>query len=239
LLAGRCGRYIPAPLILTPSPWPPGKQADQTGAIATAAGKIRGAADNFSSGAKGIKTKTGEAVDQFQRLADAATVAADTASETLQHSTKQFELDERPYLVKEYIKIKKPEMGEKLFGEVLWRNTGKTPALHASMYLRIDVLDQESDSPEEWESLARNNASGHLEIGSNLTRATDVTGDNFLSGEWWNRISARTHKLYVFGALVYEDIFKEWHATDFCGLYEPGSIEEASLWACHNGNQVK
>jgi hypothetical protein len=185
-----------------------------------------------------LETSQATAVGTIQ-AAWAAKGAADTASAALRENIKQFRQDERPYLVKEYIKIKKPQMGEKLFGEVLWRNTGKTPALTASLYIRIDVLSSEPYAPEEWEKLARTKTLSHMEMGSNLVRATDVNGDNFLSGEWFNRINAQTYKVYVFGAFVYQDIFKEWHATDFCAHYEPGTVQEEALWACKNGNDVK
>jgi hypothetical protein len=55
------------------------------------------------------------ATKQTRRAANAAKSAADIAAATLKATTEQFQTDERPYLVAEYIRLDaKPALGEKL-----------------------------------------------------------------------------------------------------------------------------
>jgi hypothetical protein len=98
--------------------------------------------------------------------AEAAESAATTATRALAENGKQFRIDERPYLVKEYIKILKPAISEKLFGEVIWRNTGRTPALHGRSWIAIDILAKEPTDSEEWVRKARHGSTGYVEIGA-------------------------------------------------------------------------
>lgn len=161
----------------------------------------------------------------------AAGTAADTAKKALDTQAVQFRIDERPYLTAEYIRIAgKPEMGKKLAGEVLWKNVGKTPALKVRISMRIDVLDKEPCCSADWARKA-SSAKGMADLGSGLNRATSVEGDNPLSGEWFNKLGHGS-KLYIFGALVYRDVFGDSHTSNFCAFYKPGSIQELALWAC-------
>jgi hypothetical protein len=154
-------------------------------------------------------------------------------------NAEQFKIDERPYLINEYIRIaKKPAIGEKLAGEVLWKNTGRTPALKVHVFIRIDVLERDPCCPADWASTAKH-AHSSLEIGSNLSRSTPVEGDNPLSKQWFDPIIGGSSKIYIFGALVYHDIFGDSHESDFCAFYTPNSISELFLWATENGNDTK
>jgi hypothetical protein len=169
-----------------------------------------------------------------KQSADAATKAADLAEGALKASAEQFRVDERPYLIKEYMRLAAPpKIGSRLAGEVLWKNTGKTPAINGGVYLRIDVLDQQPNSLEEWMRLSTQ-AVQRGEMGSGLGRSTPVVGDNPLSAYWYERISRGKSKLYIFGAFSYQDMFgaNDWHVTYACAVYQPGSVNELYLWSC-------
>jgi len=177
----------------------------------------------------------------------AASWSAQTAAIALEESKKQFRIDERPYIVKEYIKIAKPTKGEKLLGEVLLRNTGRTPALHGRVYAHIDVLQKEPTDYRDWLKKSKDADTGYMEIGSNLDRSLTASGKDALSDIWMSAITDESYHVYVFGVFVYDDVFHESHQTYFCGRHDVGTREERSasniivfsLWACHGGNEVK
>ena len=177
----------------------------------------------------------------------AASCSARTAASALEESKKQFRIDERPYIVKEYIKIAKPAKGEKLLGEVLLRDTGRTPALHGRVFIRIDVLQKEPANYRDWLKRAKDASTGYMEIGSTLSRSIPVSGDNVLGDPWMSGITDETYHVYIFGVFVYDDVFHDSHETYFCGRHDIGTREERSasniivfsLWACRGGNEVK
>ena len=176
-----------------------------------------------------------------KKAATAAETAANVASQALKESGNQFKIDERPYLIKEYIRLAaKPAMNEKLYGEVLWKNTGKTPALRARIQLKIDVLDKEPNTPLEWLNNAKKQKARN-EIGSTLGRSSFLSGDNPLGPVDYGKIKTKKSHVYIFGAISYADIFGGTHETFVCARYDPDSVNELYLWPCEgeHANDVK
>ena len=169
-----------------------------------------------------------------QGAATASGDAAKTAQDTLVASTKQFKLDERPYLVKNTVDLtEKPQLNSKLSAEICWKNTGKTPVLSGSMRLHIDVLPAEPTSPSEWIKEARASTTSRIEIGAGLDRCVPIGGINPLGEPWNSQILAGSAYVYVWGAFVYQDVFKDWHYSTACAKYDPTSTYHALfLWAC-------
>jgi hypothetical protein len=169
-----------------------------------------------------------------QSAAKASGDAAKTAQDTLAATAKQFKIDERPYLVKNIVDLtEKPALNSRLSAEICWKNTGKTPVLNGSMWLYIDVLPTEPTSPTEWIKEARASNSSRIEIGAGLDRCVPIGGANPLGEPWNSQIIAGSAYVYVWGAFVYQDVFKDWHYSTVCAKYNPSiNYHSLFLWAC-------
>lgn len=164
--------------------------------------------------------------------ADAARYGSRTAASALAENEKQFKIDERPYLTKDYVRLaEKPVKGRKLAGEVFWRNTGRTPAIHVHSWLRIDVLNHEPRNPAQWAAYAKAQKP-QIDFGSGVGRSVSVEGNNPLEEPWFGEITSKTSHIYIYGAVVYQDVFGDQHESSVCAMYEPGSINELFLWGC-------
>lgn len=171
--------------------------------------------------------------------ADAAASAAYTAAAALQASDNQFKTTVRPYVVKEAMTLLSvPVAGSKVKTKLVMKNCGRTPALNIKLWGKVALSSTEPKQREdEWRRKASKMPDHMGEAGSDMPRATYVESDAPISEQQVEKINKSSLRVYVYGSIVYEDIFKNVHATDFCGHYRP---EETGrhLWTCDQGNNV-
>jgi hypothetical protein len=185
---------------------------------ACAASKNAEAAASFARSAEGIKNKTGEAVTQFQNLANAtkesagaAKSAADTAKETLVSAQRAFVFTTWDTTTTEN-KVDKTVTFE--FG---WENSGTTPTKNFRTHVNYTVLP--GDIPIDYTFPDRWGGHPHINFHAVIGPKGKLTVD---SGEVpvtvLQLVANKQIRLYFYGWARYRDILPGTpeHVTQFC-----------------------
>jgi hypothetical protein len=156
---------------------------------------------------------------ELQKTAKAAADSADTASQTLTASVKQFRQQVSPYVIAESTRINQKPAENVIVGiEAVLRNTGTTPAVN---FRASQDFAFQKQLPCRYAPRPINQDSGALTIGAGLTRAIRVFGERGLTRSEVEGIESRTLFVCYSAVVEYEDIFRNKHRTEICGFYQP------------------
>lgn len=180
--------------------------------------------------------------DASKSQANTSQVSARAAQESASAATKTFAIGERPFITAKEIRMLVLKPGEQPKGEVLFTNSGRTPAynvgVNVTTVVRVGVLP---------ESPPYGNAAMHrlpLAPGDSKvvpmkfgigTFVDQATIDKLGKGEPANLF------LYVYGFVEYEDGIGRRHTTKYCGFYLKGpndTKEVVSLYVCPTHNSA-
>jgi hypothetical protein len=223
-------------------------------AQAHAASKIAEAAASFSASAERISQETAHAADQLRRAAADSEVAmrenARDARGALNASIEASKLDERAWLgisETEVLRYDPSDPAKPFRFQILFHNTGKTPARQVHIFLNDSVHDSRIAGPtdSEWKTFLESfdKSTDRWVIGPNETRrymfADFYTAgrDSFLDLITRNYLlfKERSKYLLIFGQATYLDIDNRQHATKFCLYFVP---EVTRFGNCARGNDM-
>lgn len=163
------------------------------------------------------------AIMQFAR-------SADIADNTLRKTKELAEQDRRAWIVAEDIKGTTLEIGKPFKFIVIFKNTGKTPGIKVrqkSSAVTMDktsypVLNIEEPSTDRG-SVIPPNGTVHLDL-EFIKTVTKKDVDELHS-----------HSTFIYGKIVYEDIFSKAHWSTFCAEYVPS---EGNFMICRKYNEI-
>jgi hypothetical protein len=141
---------------------------------------------------------------------------------TLKHAIDTSHLDQQAWVSVSGVELAEaPKAGEKILFIIKMQNTGRTPALRVSNRIRFsttapETLDDFIYASKEEEGRVVPPGDGTF---STFFYVPDEKKDEALTEEQVASIMNRTTSLYLYGVVLYEDIFKAPHFTRFCGVY--------------------
>lgn len=161
--------------------------------------------------------------------AEAAKDTATAAKGSLSLSSKALHLSERPYVTVEDVKFDPAldQAHDPAIIKIGFHNAGRSPALKATEQFNILVDGAVSASrPTDFP--------GEMTIASDRTNVTSLSLWLHAPGDF-DHIVDGTRKLSLKGHILYTDIFKDWHQTFFCAIYDSKGKE----WKFCPGNDVQ
>jgi len=166
---------------------------------------------------------------QSRRSADAAKTAAESAQGALNFSQQSLRISERPYISIENVRFDPPleQSHDPATVKFEFHNAGKTPALKGTFAINVFIdTEKISQIPRDFPS--------EVTIASDRGAASSMSIWFKKPGDF-DGISNGTKKLSFKGKIKYRDIFKQWHPTSFCAVYD-GKTKE---WVYCPGNDVQ
>jgi hypothetical protein len=199
-------------------------QAKKMTTMSDAADKIRQAAQDMVAQDQRIADNSKQALDASNRQSKAALDASIAASRN----------DQRAWVAVLNVIINPPEIGKSIEGGVTWRNSGKTFARRVTPNCNFVFVQARVDDDAALEKmrgvLERPPSVGLLAPNAEYktmlkSRApVDETDKTRITGDWFT---------YVWGEIVYEDVFKRSHTTKFCS-WRQGATSDFLQCPFHN-----
>ncbi len=196
---------------------------------ANAAGDQADAAQQFSDTAEDINERMSDAVEQLEAAARNAKTGIGATQEAMR-------LDQRAWVSQTEIGPV-PELDKPWDLIVFFRNTGKTPAQRVYVGCAAEPAINETairwgtPSHFEPEVVAPNAAAICIlhpitQLGTTQPKVTQ----NILDA-----LQREEIRVYVYGAVVYKDVFRQWHWATFC---KSMSSDGKAWFACEKGNDT-
>ena len=160
---------------------------------------------------------TEEGVNAATQAASAAIKSAEIAANSANHSLKEMQLEQRAWVGVTAAKMTNFHPGQQVRAMVWVKNTGKTFALHTTIYQRIvSVGAPITNFPEEQPT----------EPGVTLLPGADLAaqvggGPVPLPIEAFEAIKTGKMFVYMYGSIRYEDVLGGSHRTEFSVIYNP------------------
>jgi len=193
-------------------------------------------AANIGSGATADRTlgQVQKTVNDTHKLADAAQRQAKAAEETLSETTKNFRVDQRAWITLYAAVIRPPPLdapANTIPLQVVWGNTGHTPALDSKMtfgYLyRTEDYVSESNFSEAHTMMMNPN--------EKTTRAVYGPSSTGVSPPFYVPIPPTGRFVFVSGTETYVDVFGGRHQTTFCmKVVKVGQVFNLVFCNAHN-----
>lgn len=185
---------------------------------------------------------------QTKKAANAAHDSATAAQNAVRQAERNMQIDQRAWLSVGTVAIvtpksKKPEINQPLAVLITFRNTGKTPAIHAySVHGHtwghapqpqvLDVCPEEDFSQPKFQQAK--SYMGPISPGAELGAYTDLWVTQSLSKEQYDGIMANTLHLLVLGKVGYWDVFHREHWLTF-GFH---LLPSGAFAYCKNSNDI-
>lgn len=160
--------------------------------------------------------------------ASATKSMAATSSEALDNARQNEQLDQRPWIAVTSLRLTKFQADAKLEAQLVFTNSGRSPALNVSVVGKVLNLDQKADP----DFLLIAPAGDFTNF-----RATPPQGGNTWTADSGKPLEAadkegvEKHRrtVWTFGFVRYEDTFGKAHVTQFCGYTRSGGVESAKV----------
>ena len=220
-----------------------GLQAER---LIDAANRVDDAAGSFSHSASGINQGVSDAVNRLQAQAHVTELARETSAAqnelTLRNTIESSRLDQRAWVAAEAITALPNTFvaGQTAFLEILFRNTGRTPAKNVRIATIHEATRRGSPPPFQYSAPSRyglmapnGTAFNHIPVAFNpLTLAPLPLDDRSIQ-----QLTSGDETLYIHGELTYDDIFGQQHWTTYCYFLSnlPGPVAPA---ACPEHNDT-
>ncbi len=157
------------------------------------------------------------------------------ANDALQHAREASVRELRAYLTVETASFERAMSGFAPKFTIVLKNTGKTPALSASVLLSVRLVDM---PVIELEPPFRNGHISRSDIGSDLVTTIDITLGRPLNDVDMHRIGAGDQIICVWGVADYCDISGAKRTTSFRFILNSQSLLTGSLMNSDTGNSV-
>jgi hypothetical protein len=179
-------------------------------------------ARDFATSANSINQRIGAAERDFARMSNSSEAAITAARKNMQE-------DERAWLVVDHIEGM-PQLGKPFSISTQIRNTGRSPAVNVTHRIAFAFIPQTQDFIPSFQPLALHSRLV-LGSGNSSLASLDVSGGKDAVQADLDRF--KTEKLFVWGKVCYEDVFKMRHWLHFCVHYVP---EDRDWKACDTYN---
>jgi hypothetical protein len=193
-----------------------------------------------------LAQQTTTLAEQTKSLAGSAKTAADAAKTSANNSDRiargseaavktaqaSMRLDQRAWIGIKGVRDLHLEIGHAPSLTVVFINTGKTPAIKATISSYIEYVPPHERAAE--------NVPGSVDEASNTTISPGEEqwsvlnkSQLVLTSAIADAIALRTGNLYVRSVITYDDIFARHHSTHYCGV---ASRDLSSIGSCADGN---
>jgi hypothetical protein len=184
--------------------------------------EMRRAAKAAEDAVTQAKADNAAAISTQEKIAkDSLAAAQHLAQQSLSADIDQFRLDQRAWMAVRGIGPA-PEVGKVWNPEVVFTNTGKTPAVNMRISCLFDVSPENRFSKEQpygIGSLVPPNDIYSCKLSGNRT-GTVITQDALKA------LTSGSVTVHIHGSMVYEDIFGETHWLKFCRTMDP----DGTVW---------
>jgi hypothetical protein len=151
----------------------------------------------------------------------------------MNHSIESSRLDQRAWVGPVDIVVSKLELGSPMELKVIIENSGKTPALNTTIFVRAKTLMKESDFIAAYETTDKNRSNYVIQPGVKTHVILDMQEKIIQSHV--DILKSGDEILYVYGKLSYDDIFNRSHETTFCSYL---ATDLKSITACRTNNMA-
>ncbi|MDP1767572.1 MAG: hypothetical protein Q8L74_02075 [Nitrospirota bacterium] len=168
--------------------------------------------------------ETGKLIAATEKIAEAASTGAAQSKAALEATIEASRLGQRAWVGLTNIKVMTFEVGKPIRIEIIFTNTGHSPALKAKGFFYMEVkelpinignfnLDQMARSHKDRPSIGTTFPNATLSI---QTEATSPATEKSIA-----EIKAGRLKILIIGKVTYLDIFQNSHVSAVCAKYEP------------------
>ncbi len=179
-------------------------------------------------------------LSENQKLADASKetskaseLTAKSAEQSARFAQESFAMGERPWVMikgANYLEIK---VGQSPSAILTIVNTGNTSAFNVTTDTMIAFRNSRVPVPMP----IKPRISGEVGSKSSIAPKTDmtiiITHNVIMTEDMIKRLYEENYRLYVWGKIEYEDVFKRRHRTEFCGVQRTGTL---NFDLCDNNN---
>src|ERR1035437_2196685 len=155
-----------------------------------------------------------------KQAADAATRAAKAAEDSVTEARNNAHLDERAWLGVDNIPGS-AKIGTFFSAIVYFKNTGKTPARNMRFWGQLDKMQSEPNAASGCGEALKISSRGLVAPGSFHSIPAQTIGHwPKLENGWQKSLSNEGKKIYIYGCVVYDDIFmNKLHWLTFCSSW--------------------
>ena len=121
--------------------------------------------------------------------------------------------------------------GQPITAKIVFRNSGKTPAMDVTIYNNINLFSQPIPDPMPHVTYAGNISKAV--IGPDSDFGNIITKKEILSSQDFQAILHRKADIYIYGRVDYRDIFNFHRTTEYCLVNKVGTL---NFDACEKHN---
>ena len=184
-------------------------------------------------------TATIDAARASKRSATVAAISTLIAAVSLAVGWHYLRVGERAWVVVESAQLADPlAIGQRPKVVLRIANSGRTPAIEtavASVVFSRAVLSSDDLADE---TIGNRTSNAVLAPGTSFT-IWSTSSEPFSRQQQIDAIRKGPNRLYVMGTIYYLDVFKKSHQTRFCFRTGDGSLNNMSLAACADHNDVE
>jgi hypothetical protein len=173
---------------------------------------------------------TDKLAQQAQRSADASVESAHdsdisaratkemaaTATATLGQAREGVQLDQRAWLAVTSLRLTRFQSDKKLEAQVVYTNSGRSPALHVSIVGAVLILGPKIE-PSFLSVAPPGDFTPLRAIPPQTANSWTSSSEKSISAEQKEDVERGTQTVWVWGFVRYEDMFGTPHITQFCG----------------------
>jgi hypothetical protein len=160
-------------------------------------------------------------------------IIAAAAIATLLIVTYQMVVQSRAWITVKGAELGEIKEGQPITAKIVFRNSGKTPALDVSIYNNINLFGQIVPDPMPYGHYA-GRASKSV-IGPDSDFGNFITKKEILTTQYLQAIANRKANIYVYGRVDYRDIFNCKRSTEYCMVNKVGTL---NFDACERNNNA-
>lgn len=156
--------------------------------------------------------------------------------DTLSQSREASERDQRAYITTQQVTMYEFEIGKNVSAELIVVNNGKTPAKDVTIYAHLWLLKEPPDVSQAVAVTPSGSAVSKYVIGPLGGQAIQSFVATVLTQQRWAEIANTDQRYYMWGVVVYRDVFDRSHKTTFCMVH--GGAHKRQFTFCDRGNEI-
>lgn len=171
--------------------------------------------------------------DNFRESARSSSEALNRTLSEMRNQTEEMRNSERAWVTVASVYVKKPLVGEKIHGRVVFTNSGKTPALHVRANVGFVVTDDTGIFDLPSDAIAKD------VVGDSIIIPGGKTGRQPESLDTVDNITIKVvqnpnTRYYFWGEITYKDAtnLKKTHFTRFCEFLTTDTLDTDFSFPC-------
>ena len=145
----------------------------------------------------------------------------------------QMTVQSRAWVTVKGAELSEIKEGQPIMAKIVFRNSGKTPALDVTIYNNINLFSQPIPDPMPYGTYAANISKAV--IGPDSDFGNIITKKEILSSQDFQAILHCKADIYIYGRVDYRDIFNFHRTTEYCLVNKVGTL---NFDACEKHNNA-